>query len=138
MAETSVADVLRKLATGTAGRSDTARLRDIYNEVEAALSAGVTHTAILEALHADGFTLTLNAFRSALYRMRKKKGSRKGDQPKPSPQRQPQAQETTEGEDDLSDLDPRARRERMASRFVKESSTNPLLARLTTEKDKKV
>jgi len=79
MAENGMADVLRKLATGTANRPDTARLRDIFDEVEAALSAGVTHAAIHEALQTGGFKLTLKSFQSALYRLReeRQKGSRK-------------------------------------------------------------
>jgi hypothetical protein len=72
MTESSAADVLRQLATGSSGRSDTARLRDLYPTVETALAAGVSHAAILKALHDDGFTLTLKSFQSALYRLRKK------------------------------------------------------------------
>lgn len=134
MAENGVADVLRKLATGTAGRSDTARLRDIYDQVEAALAAGVTHAAILEALHADGFQFTLAGFQSALYRMRRKAGGRKRDRPQSATQAPAAQASEGEGEGDLSDLDPRARRERMASRYVKDAPTNPLLERLTKEK----
>lgn len=73
MTKDSVADVLRALATGDKSRSETARLRDIVNEVEAALAAGVSRVAVLEALNAQGFTMTLKSFESALYRIRKKR-----------------------------------------------------------------
>ena len=73
MTKDSVADVLRALATGDKSRSETARLRDIVDEVEAALSAGVSRAAVLEALNAQGFTMTLKSFESALYRIRKKR-----------------------------------------------------------------
>jgi hypothetical protein len=56
MTKDSVADVLRALATGDKSRSETARLRDIVDEVEAALAAGVSRAAVLEALNDQGFT----------------------------------------------------------------------------------
>ena len=74
MTKTSVADVLRELAKGDKSRSETARLRDVIDEVEAALAAGVRRSAVLEALHGQGFTMTLKSFESALYRIRKQRG----------------------------------------------------------------
>lgn len=74
MTKTSVADVLRELAKGDESRSETARLRDVIDEVEAALAAGVSRSAVLEALHGQGFTMTLKSFESALYRIRKQRG----------------------------------------------------------------
>lgn len=71
MQNNSAADVLRALAQGDATRSETARLRDVFGEVEGALAAGVSRAAILEALHGQGFTMTPKAFESALYRIRK-------------------------------------------------------------------
>ncbi len=73
MTKNSVADVLRALATGDKSRSETARLRDIVDEVEAALAAGVSRAAVLQALNDQGFTMTLKSFESALYRIRKKR-----------------------------------------------------------------
>ena len=84
MTKDSVADVLRALATGDKSRSETARLRDIVDEVEAALAAGVSRAAVLEALNAQGFTMTLKSFESALYRIRKKR-----TQPAQAPQQKP-------------------------------------------------
>ena len=74
MTKTSVADVLRELAKGDESRSETARLRDVIDEVEAALAAGVSRSAVLDALHGQGFTMTLKSFESALYRIRKQRG----------------------------------------------------------------
>jgi len=84
MQKNSVADVLRALATGDKARSETARLRDVVDEVEAALSAGVSRAAILEALHGQGFTMTLKSFESALYRIRKQR-EKAGQHPAPAP-----------------------------------------------------
>ncbi|MEQ7770327.1 hypothetical protein [Xanthomonas hortorum] len=69
-----MADVLRELAKGDKSRSETARLRDVIDEVEAAITAGVSRSAVLEALHGQGFTMTLKSFESALYRIRKQRG----------------------------------------------------------------
>lgn len=100
MTKDSVADVLRALATGDKSRSETARLRDIVDEVEAALAAGVSRAAVLEALNAQGFTMTLKSFESALYRIRKKRAkpaaklghdqaAKPASQPAQAPQQEP-------------------------------------------------
>lgn len=75
----NVAEALRSLAKGDKARSETARLRDVIDEVEKALAAGVSRTAILDTLKAQGFTMSLKGFDTALYRIRK---SRKND-PRP-------------------------------------------------------
>ncbi|EOT2876171.1 hypothetical protein ACNDVF_004990 [Escherichia coli] len=69
----STSDALRALAKGDSSRSETARLRDVIDDVEAALEAGVSRTAILETLHQQGFKMSLKSFESALYRIRKKR-----------------------------------------------------------------
>lgn len=74
MQKDSVAEVLRSLATGDKARSETARLRDVFPDVEAALRAGVSREAILEALHGQGFTMKPKSFESALYRIRRERG----------------------------------------------------------------
>lgn len=76
MEENSVADVLRALAKGKKARSETALLRDSFDEVEAALQAGVSRAAILEALQEKGFTMGLKGFESALYRIRKQRANK--------------------------------------------------------------
>ena len=75
---TGVADALRTLARGNKARSETARLRDVIAEVEAAIASGVSRAATLEALHEHGFTMTLKSFESALYRIRKQQRGKKG------------------------------------------------------------
>ena len=58
-------------------KSETARLRQIFAEVEGALSAGVSREKIVEVLQQQGFSMGLKSFDSALYRIRrgqKKKG----------------------------------------------------------------
>lgn len=141
MQKNSVADVLRALATGDKSRSETARLRDVFGEVEAALSAGVSRAAVLEALHGQGFTLTLKSFESALYRIRQQR-ERVGQRPAsaaPLSSREPvpegsAPEETSPDVDDLSGLDKKQRRERLGDQFIKNEPTNPLLKRLQEQK----
>lgn len=59
------------MATEHESRSETARLRDVFLDVENALQSGVSRKAVLEALHQDGFTMSLKMFDKALYRIRK-------------------------------------------------------------------
>jgi hypothetical protein len=70
-----VSAALRELAAEYAGtpRSETARLREVLDDVEAALAAGASHAAVLGTLHAQGFTLTAQSFESTLARLRKER-----------------------------------------------------------------
>jgi len=71
-----VVKTLRALAQ-SAVKSETARLREILDDVEATLNAGVSQLKVLEALHAQGFTMTAKSFESALYRLRKQRNKDK-------------------------------------------------------------
>lgn len=77
MDRNSAADALRALAKGDANRSDTARLRELIEEIENALAAGVRRTAVLETLREHGISMTFRSFESALYRIRKERGKDK-------------------------------------------------------------
>lgn len=146
MEKNDVASVLRALATSDESRSETARLRDIFDEVEAAQRAGVSRAKILEALHAQGFTMTLKSFESALYRIRKSRGAKINpssatvavapSSPAPlAPRaevREEEQQQTGQG-DDLAGLSMKERGEKIADKFIKTS--NPLLKHVK-EKDK--
>lgn len=85
MEKNDIESVLRQLATSDESRSETARLRDIFDSVEAAQRAGVSRAKILEALHGKGFTLTLKSFESALYRIRKQKAKTPATKIPPAP-----------------------------------------------------
>lgn len=54
-------------------RSDTSHLREIFNEIEAAISDGVKRTAIVEALNISGLNITLRSFDQIMYRIRHEK-----------------------------------------------------------------
>ena len=70
-----VSGALQELADEHRGnpRSDTARLREVLDDVEEALSAGASHSAVLDTLHNQGFTLTLSSFQSTLARLRRER-----------------------------------------------------------------
>jgi hypothetical protein len=69
-----VGDGLRALVNDTSSRSETARLRDIFDHVEATLQKGVRREAVLEHLKKNlGFTMTMTSFKSALQRIRKER-----------------------------------------------------------------
>lgn len=65
---------LRALATDDKKRSKAARLRDVFHDVEAALSAGVSRAAVLDELKAHGLVMTLATFETTLKRLRQKQG----------------------------------------------------------------
>ena len=64
-----------ELAAEYAGtpRSEAARLREVLDDVEAALAADASHAAALATLHAQGFTLTSLSFEGTLARLRKER-----------------------------------------------------------------
>jgi len=77
-----VSAALRDLAAEHARspRSQTARLREVIDDLEAALTAGASHAAVLATLHAQGFSFTLRSFESTLARLRKERREQDGAQ----------------------------------------------------------
>lgn len=73
MGDNNISERLRVLATGN-NRSATARLREIYDEIEAALRSGVRRKDVHQLLTENGFQISFASFELALYRIRKKKG----------------------------------------------------------------
>jgi len=111
MSENRFSAVLRKLASDD-NRSDTARLRDIFEDVEVALSAGVTHAALVAALNAEGFALSVRSFQSALYRLRATNATQQATAPaapaRPQATVQARARPLDTPTTDPTDLDPGA------------------------------
>lgn len=73
---------LRALASDDKRRSETARLRDLFDNVEAALEAGVSQADVLAELNQAGFSMTINSFKSALQRIRKQRSKSKNQHSK--------------------------------------------------------
>lgn len=74
MDKKAITELLRALASDDSKRSKAARLRDVIDDVEAALAAGVSMYLVNEALAAHGLKLTLTTFKTMLQRIRKKRG----------------------------------------------------------------
>jgi hypothetical protein len=138
--------VLRALARGDSARSETARLRDVIDDVEAALSAGVSRAKVLEELHGHGFTMNLKSFESALYRIRKsrKKGQEKGHatgsvastrRDSDLSVRKSENVEDEVPEPDTTGTPARQRREARANRYIKPEASNPLLRKKQEQKE---
>ncbi|MFM0515041.1 hypothetical protein [Paraburkholderia sp. RL17-373-BIF-A] len=70
MTTSNLSSRIRALASDPVRRSQTARLRDVINDVEHAINAGVALEHILSELHNDGFTFTMSGFKQALRRIR--------------------------------------------------------------------
>lgn len=69
----AIAQRLRELAYDDKKRSKAARLRDVINDVEEALAAGVPQATVVEELANHGLELTHKSFKNALYRIRQKR-----------------------------------------------------------------
>jgi hypothetical protein len=66
------ADRLRHLASDSAKRTKAARPRDVFQQIEGALEAGVSQTIILDELRAMGLDVNPDTFRSTLRRLRQR------------------------------------------------------------------
>jgi len=64
---------LKALVDGADGRSESARLADVIDDVENALKAGVKRQVVLDTLHqCYGFKMKMSGFEKALRKLRKK------------------------------------------------------------------
>ena len=63
---------LDRLATKLAPPSIGAQIRRLLPKINAAMAAGASHEQIVQTLRETGIELSMNTFRSALYRARKK------------------------------------------------------------------
>lgn len=68
-----ITESLRQLAADDKKRSQTARLRDVIDEIETTLAAGVSRADVVKVLGDQGLQMTINAFDSALRRIRQKR-----------------------------------------------------------------
>ena len=78
MQENDVRQRLRALTEDDRRRPETARLRDVFDDVEATLHKGFSQADVLAELHQAGFTMTMASFKSALQRIRKERATREG------------------------------------------------------------
>ena len=80
---------LVRLADGVDGKSDAAKIREVIESVEMALSAGVCREKVLETIKESlGVSMSMKTFEKNLYRIRKKKKSEKLEAETPPKQNQ--------------------------------------------------
>ena len=73
MDDNNISEKLQTLARGT-NRSATARIREIFDQIETALHAGVLRKDVHQALSESGISLSFASFELAVYRIRKERG----------------------------------------------------------------
>jgi hypothetical protein len=73
MDKKTVSEGLRALALDSQNRSKAALLRDVIDDVETALAAGVTRAAVLAELNTHGLDMSLATFETTLRRLRAKR-----------------------------------------------------------------
>jgi len=76
MNDKNISEKLKTLARGK-NRSATARLREIFDEIETALRSGVRRKDIHQALGESGFNISFPSLELAIYRIRKERKSPK-------------------------------------------------------------
>ncbi len=69
----AISERLRALATDDTKRSKAARLRDVFDDVEAALAAGVSRSTVVDELAKLGLSMSLATFETTLKRIRLKR-----------------------------------------------------------------
>lgn len=69
-----IAEKLRKMAQKAEHRSKAAQLRDVIEDIDAAMAKGVSRKAIVNELAKNGLVMPLSTFDSILLRHRKKHG----------------------------------------------------------------
>lgn len=81
MDDNNISEILKALAKGK-NRSATARLREIFEEIEVALRSGVRRKDVHQVLVENGFAISFASFELAIYRIRKAKGAGSNKTPK--------------------------------------------------------
>jgi hypothetical protein len=75
MSKNSASERLRALAEKEVPRSKTARVRQVFDDIEALQRDGYSLTQILDSLNEEGFDLSLSQFKVMLHRIRKERGT---------------------------------------------------------------
>ena len=152
MEQNEVSKRLQALAADDKRRPETARLRDVFNDVEAALAAGISQADVLAELHQCGYTMTMASFKSALQRIRKELLDGNKTKPvfparavtslsfAPKTKAPSDAAELLQGPvtgandgNELDGLAEKQRREKIADRYIRDAE-NPLLKRILKDK----
>lgn len=121
-----ISAALEKLTEGDSSRSETAKIRDVIDDIENALNSGVSREAIFNELKKEGLTLTFASFKNSLHRIRK---SRVNASSISSITGGGNVATTEKVQPDTTPKSKRSEREKVADRFMGAESTNPLINR---------
>jgi hypothetical protein len=152
-----ISEQLHALARSNSNRSKTALLRDIFDEIEMALAAGVRRTAILELLAKQNIHMSIATFDVSIRRIRKERNQQKIDTNQTviknnklensSKEEQITSNDHTNKQISENTLDQKTnnneqipltkkqQREKMIDRFMKPETQNPLLGSLKENKE---
>lgn len=76
MGDNNISEKLKMLSMST-NRSATARLREIFEDIEKAIKLGVRRKDIHQVLKENGFDISFSSFELAIYRIRQEKSKQK-------------------------------------------------------------
>ena len=137
MTKKTIIQELEELASDETKRSKAARLRDIFDTVEATLATGVAIKEVVKKLSEHGIDMSIGSFKNEMHRIRKKRGKPSASLSKPEPKKaasstiQEVSNKNLEQEpdyDELAVLSTRERRERRIAQFTTDyEPPNPLL-----------
>ena len=137
MTKKTIIQELEELASDETKRSKAARLRDIFDAVEATLATGVAIKEVVKKLSEHGIDMSIGSFKNEMHRIRKKRGKPSACLSKPEPKKaasstiQEVSNKNLEQEpdyDELAVLSTRERRERRIAQFTTDyEPPNPLL-----------
>lgn len=125
MSKERIADSLRALAKNDKKRSKAARLRDVIDDVEATLAAGVSRADVLEALKKEGLEMSMATFETTLRRIRNKRSTSSVAAPGTSNTSRGNRQANTDlARDDASPTAGYQAAEDIESRSIRQHATN--------------
>ena len=139
MTKKTIIQELEELASDETKRSKAARLRDIFDAVEATLATGVAIKEVVKKLSEHGIDMSIGSFKNEMHRIRKKRGKPSASLSKPEPKKAASStiqevsnknseQEQEPDYDELAVLSARERRERRIAQFTTDyEPPNPLL-----------
>ena len=146
MTKKTIIQDLQELASDETKRSKAARLRDIFDAVEATLASGVTIKEVVKKLSEHGLDMSIGSFKNEMHRIRKKRGKPSANMSKSEPNKakastvleskknaEPEP-ETENDYDELAGLSARERRERRIAQFTSESPTNRIADMILKDK----
>lgn len=139
MDKDAVADGLRALARDNSKRTKAGCLREVLDDIEAALAAGVSQTAIVNELNRHGLGISLATFVTTLKRLRKQRrlALPKAAAPVPDAGSKPDVGTGLGQEGDGRGLTLRERGHLVAEKYIKQETMTPLTKRLLARQQEK-